>query len=79
MLGAGGFGVVAEVFCRKTYQLLAVKITSKKSSDATQALQNEKHLLTEELSHPNIIKVKNSGENFTNYLIMEMELGLETL
>jgi len=60
ILGAGGFGVVCEAICKETGRQLAIKITqynSKQPSAAALALEHEYRLLTEELSHPNIIKV----------------------
>jgi len=36
-------------------------------------------MLTEELSHPNIIKAYPARQTYSNYIVMEMELGLETL
>jgi hypothetical protein len=35
--------------------------------------------LTRKLDHPNIIKAFLTEDFWTNYLIMEMEMGLETL
>lgn len=84
ILGAGGYGIVAEVVCLQTERRLALKITSYSPnhiSSGARSLLNEYKLLTEELSHPNIIKVfrRSLEQNYSNYIIMEMELGLETL
>jgi len=40
---------------------------------------HEQQLLTEQLAHRNIIRAYKPTIKLTNYLIMEMELGLETL
>lgn len=82
ILGAGGFGLVCQVTCKQTQRQLALKITQlnqKSPSNAAQALENEYELLTEELCHPNIIKAYPARQTYSNYIIMEMELGLETL
>lgn len=75
ILGAGGFGVVCEVICRKTQRPLALKITQwcqEHPTTAAKALLHEKKMLTERLSHTNIIKAFEGGQEWANYLIMEM-------
>ena len=78
ILGVGGFGVVCQVKCKETMRELAVKITQWNSKSAI-ALSHESKMLSQQLNHPNIIKVYPQEERFSNYCIMEMELGLESL
>jgi serine/threonine protein kinase len=82
ILGAGGFGVVCYVRCRETQRNIALKITqwnSQTPSQSAQQLSHEYKMLSSQLNHPNIIKVFQQEQRFSNYFIMEMELGLETL
>lgn len=61
---------------------MALKIASydeKEPSNQAIALESEHLMLSEELSHPNIISAYKQRNKFANFLIMEMELGLETL
>ena len=66
----------------ETDTLIALKIVH--CADPTQAgahaaLQTEIKWLTRKLKHPNIISAHCSEDLWQNYLIMEMEMGLETL
>ena len=68
--------------CRKTQRPLALKITQwdqESPTTAAKALLHEKKMLSEKLSHTNIIKAYDCGQEWANYLIMEMQLGVETL
>ena len=61
---------------------IALKIiccADQSKSSAYSALQTEIKWLTRKLQHPNIIKAYRSEDSWQNYLIMEMEMGLETL
>jgi serine/threonine protein kinase len=76
ILGAGGFGVVAEAICRQTGRHIAVKVTSIENKNIA---EREYDMLTSALNHPNIISAYRQRHVFTNFFVMEMELGLETL
>lgn len=69
ILGLGGFGVVLAVENRETNNQSALKIWMKSS---TAKVINEEANVLSELSHPNIIKVRNYFETSSRCL-MEME------
>jgi calcium/calmodulin-dependent protein kinase I len=81
VLGVGSYGVVAEVTEISTCRKLAIKICEydkDKPSPSALALEREYKILTQ-LSHRNIIHVYQNEQKFSNYYIMELEMGAETL
>jgi serine/threonine protein kinase len=72
---------VCQVLCKQTQKLKALKLTAysqRKPSDSAIHLEREYKMLSE-LDHPNIISVHRQDIYYERYLVMEMELGLETL
>lgn len=48
-------------------------------TSAAKTLINEQKMLSEEICHPNIVKAFRNTTKWDNVIILEMELGLETV
>ena len=76
MVGSGGFGVVLSAIDNKNKRKVALKIVVKEDVKGVM-LQKEFELL-KQMDHPNVVSIYNIL-NYSNFLIISMSLGIETV
>ena len=81
IVGAGSFGIVVACLDKATERRVALKLASydrKSPSQAALSILRECNII-EAMDHPNIIKLYDKHLKYEDFIVMEMELGEESL